>query len=232
MVIALPCSPLFRSNGIHQYPNKNKMMSLPSWNGGRKIPSADKMIWPMTMEPMTTHPTLLPGAPVLCAEAALTASNSQSTIGRFSNQRAYAYLCIPNPLALRASPAPLLLTRNTIVVSVHMNIGAIAQEEPCLRTRRHLGTIGSAITPEAWIAGSGHDGIEGLDHKSAHRLPVRRPRGSDRTAWRGAVVAAVVAVGRRRATAPVRIAIGGRARRSARRRWCRRGAGYESCGWR
>lgn len=62
--------------------------------------------------------------------------------------------------------------------------------------------------------------------------PVRRPAASGRAAWRGAVVAAVAAVGRIRAPARARIGACGPARRSAQRRWCRRGAGYESCGWR
>lgn len=41
--------------------------------------------------------------------------------------------------------APLLFARDTIVVAVHLDVGAVSQEERGFSTRSHLRTVGATI---------------------------------------------------------------------------------------
>ena len=44
--------------------------------------------------------------------------------------------------------APLLLTRNAVIVAIHLSVGAVFDEELGLVTRSHLSTVSAAIALE------------------------------------------------------------------------------------
>jgi hypothetical protein len=64
----------------------------------------------------------------------------------------------------KGARAPLLFARDAIVVAVHLDVGAVSQEEGSFSTRGHLGAVGATITVKSrgsnWIARwSGHCGL-------------------------------------------------------------------------